>query len=315
MELKQLYQECLETGTPAPLDLLRTVQVSVNDGNVKQCMDLLVTNTELQPHGISRRLLELQVGMRLALSVSCLEFRKLHHGLVCKRSTLRKVRKHIQKQTPQEVLEEQVLSLLSLLAIKSDTPTNFQSTVRELVTTTRAAQETVNVIYDFFELHDDEDGTSTVVFVPKLESKQIALAPQKEEQQQKVEAKIIHAKENSLITQSVSLTAAIRTNKLVPDQKRKYVGSHFSTKLSNVSALFRQVTVPVQKNRSKETQKEEEKRPVKKPRVAVYSPPPKKQVVSETPAKRHSQMLSPMGPDSQNAFLVAQEALAARRRR
>jgi hypothetical protein len=233
---------------------------------------------------------------------------------------LKKTRQQRKKQTPQQALEQQLLNLLSLLAIQSDTPTNFQSLVRELVTTTGAPQDTVNVIYDFFELHDDDDDddkeVSTVSVVSKTEPKAMALVPRKEEE----EPTIIAAKENSLIGQSVSLTASIRTNKLVPDQKRKYVGSHFNTKLSNVSALFRQVTVPVQKIRSKETKKVEETRPVKKPRVAFCPPPPpKQQVVSETPAKRYSQTtgttLSPMGPDSQNAFLVAQEALAARRGR
>jgi hypothetical protein len=320
LELKQLYQECLETAKPGLLDLLRIVQVSVNDDNVKQCMDLLLTNAELQSSDTNRHLVELQVGMRLALLASCRTFRKLHYELVCKRANSKKMRKQTKQQTPQQVLERQLLNLFSLLAIKSDTPTNFQSLVKELVTTTCAPQDLITLIYDFFELNEEEEeveeeGESTVAVVPRTEPKWIALIPQKEEEE---EPKIINAKEYSLIGQSISLTASIRKNKLVPDQKRKYVGSHFNTKLSNVSTLFRQVTVPIQRKKSEETTKKlEEERPVKKPRVAFNLPPPKKQVlVSETPAKRHSQpTLSPMGPDSQNAFLVAREALAARRKR
>jgi hypothetical protein len=324
LELKQLYQECLETNKPGPLDLLRKVQVSVNDDNVKQCMeDLLVTNVKLlqaNDDDTNYRLLELQVGMRLALLASCRTFRKLHHELVCKqRSTsCKKLRKKLKKQTPKKVLEDQLLHLFSLLAMKSDTPTNFQSAVKDLVTTTRAPHDMVTVIYDFFELHDEEKGAeSSVALVPTTEPKPVvALVPQKEGNDE--EPKIIHAKESSLIGQSVSLTASIRTNKLVPDQKRKYVGSHFNTKLSNVSTLFRQVTVPIQKQKSKEeTKKLEDERPVvKKARLVFYPPLSKKQVISETPAKRQfqSSTLSPMGgQDSQDAFLVAQEALAARR--
>lgn len=308
LELKRLYHECLDSGVPSPLDFMRQVQVSVDDSCVGECLPLLLMTCAEVPHNENdRRLLELQIGLRLALlssSSSCHpSFCNVHYEFVCKRACTKKMRKHVKKQTPQQVLETELLNLFTLLAIRCDSSVDFRSYLDEVVTTTNAPHDLVNVIYDFFELRERNDEEERMSTVPKAEPKRL-LVPDEPK---------INVKENSLIGQSVSLTASIRKNTLVPDQKRKYVGSHFSTKLSNVSTLFRQVTVPVQRQKPKES----EERPLKKPRTVPLSK--NKQVVSETPAKRYSQntasTLSPMGPDSQNARLVAQEALAARRKR
>ena len=307
LELKRLYHECLDSGVPSPLDFVREVLVSVDDSCVGECLPLLLmTYAEVPQNENNRRLLELQIALRLALLSSSghPSFCHVHYDLVCKRASSKKMRANIKKQTPQQVLERELLNIFSLLAIRCDSTVDFRSLVDELVTTTHAPHNLVNIIYDFFELRDSDDEEECESTVPKAAPKRL-LVPDEPK---------IHVNDNSLIGQSVSLTASIRKNALVPDQKRKYVGSHFNTKLSNVSALFRQVTVPVQRRKARESGE----RPLKKPRTAPLSR--NKQVVSETPAaKRYSQnsasTLSPMGPDSQNARLVAQEALAARRKR
>jgi hypothetical protein len=128
----------------------------------------------------------------------------------------------------------------------------------------------------------------------------------------------------SIIKQKVSLTQSrsTRKNSLVPNQKRKYVGSHFGSGLSNVSTLFRQVKVPAPKPAPKARQEptirlEPRRRPLKRPRTIAFERA--QQVISETPAKQRlyasPHAFSPMRSDSQNARLVAQEALAAARRK
>ena len=136
----------------------------------------------------------------------------------------------------------------------------------------------------------------------------------------------------SILKQKVSLTQSrsTRKNSLVPNQKRKYVGSHFASGLSNVSSLFRQVKVPkapaaavVPKRTTKPTIRLEPRRPgglppLKRPRTIAFERA--KQVITETPAKKilyasPHDSFSPMPSNGQNARLVAQEALAAARRK
>jgi len=319
-ELMRLYHQCLDTGNPTPRDFCRQVAVSPKDFAILK--DLLVTTIQLQQDDGAKsdnlRLLQVQVGMRLAL-VTHSKFLKLHHEIVYKSASNKKIRKKLKHMAPQKVLEEQVLNLLSLLAIRCDSPADFRVLVQQLCV--GVPKDVVQCIYEYFELNDDDKIQQPVPAVTPIVAKtdsplhsspaqETTLPPpvKREEIPNKV----------SLLAKSISLTESrsTRKNPLVPNQKRKYVGSHFGTRLSNVSTLFRQVTVPAVPKAIKQQQIKLEPRPPKRPRTISFQRA--KKVITETPAKRLEYTLSPIGggrSDSQNARLVAQEALAAARRK
>ena len=68
----------------------------------------------------------------------------------------------------------------------------------------------------------------------------------------------IEKDDTKLLKTSVSLTAAVKPKSkenpfLKGSARGTYVGSHLSSKLSNISTLFREVTVPVKKAKMKPT--------------------------------------------------------------
>lgn len=350
-KLETLYQSCLDTNEPTPRIFSQIVAKSLVD--MDMVGNWLVSSFQIQNKSTDNpRLLPLQTCLRLALAPNA-KFLKLHYKVTCKSAVSKKSRKKLKKMSPQEVLQDQVFNLLSLLAIRCcDPPVDFECLVKELCI--GVSQDVVKVIFDYFEFHEKEEEqepptkmerfvpavtpatttTKTTVKDPILPRNEPLLAIQQEN--------MAHSETNdamSIIKQEVSLTQcrSTRKNSLVPNQKRKYVGSHFASGLSNVSTLFRQVKVPkatataVAPKRMKPTtaiQLEPRRRcragdgpPLKRPRTTAFERRAK-QVITETPAKKlvfypppHSSF-SPMRSDhSQNARLLAQQALAAAARR
>jgi hypothetical protein len=351
-KLETLYQSCLDTNEPTPRIFSRIVAKSLVDMNMVG--NWLVSSFQIQNESTDNpRLLPLQTCLRLALAPNA-KFLKLYYKVTCNSAvSSKKSRKRLKKMSPQEVLLDQVFNLLSLLAIRCcDSPVDFENLVKELCI--GVSQDVVKVIFDCFEFHEKEKEqepttkmerlvpaavtpattttTKTTVKDPILPRNEPLLAIQQEN--------MAHSETNdamSIIKQDVSLTQcrSTRKNSLVPNQKRKYVGSHFASGLSNVSTLFRQVkvlpkataTAVAPEERMKPTIQLEPARrrrlagdgpPLKRPRTIVFERA--KQVITETPAKKlvypspHSSF-SPMRADSQNARLLAQQALAAARRK
>lgn len=362
-ELEKLYQTCLETNEPTPRSFSQIVAKSILDTDTIIPRNLLVSSFQIQNNDDSGntdsnnpRLLPLQVGIRLALSSND-KFLQHHHALTCKSALSKKSRKKFKKMSPMQVLEDQVLNLLSLLAIQyCDSPVIFRNLVQEL--SMGVSHDLRNVIYQHFELNQDEEvqeederpsmptkastnkervpavtpatTIKTTVMDPSLPSNKPR--PTLSAVQQAFPAG--PSSETDILQQKVSLTQSrsTRKNSLVPNQKRKYVGSHFASGLSNVSSLFRQVKVPkaaaaavAPKRRKSSSLLLEPRRshasqgPSKRPRTICFERA--QQVITETPAKKlafdvspHSSF-SPMPSHGQNARLVAQQALKAARRK
>ena len=165
-QLEQLYQACLETNEPTPPMFCQIVATSRLDKDIlaSTVAKLLVSSFEIQHkhdrnHGNNNttennnpRLLPLQVGIRLALLQND-KFQKCHQQVTYKSAVSKKSRKKIKNQSPQTVLQEQVLNLLSLLAIRcSNSPVDFGKLVRELCI--GVCPDFANVIFEYFELQE-----------------------------------------------------------------------------------------------------------------------------------------------------------------
>ena len=256
-KLETLYQSCLDTNEPTPRIFSQIVAKSLVD--MDMVGNWLVSSFQIQSESTHNpRLLPLQTCLRLALAPNA-KFLKLHYKVTCKSAVSKKSRKRLKKMSPHEVMLYEVFNLLSLLAIRCcDSPVDFESLVKELCI--GVSQDVVKVIFDYFEFHEKEEEqepptqmeqlvpavtpattiTKTTVKDPILPRNEPLLAIQQEN--------MTHSETNdamSIIKQEVSLTQcrSTRKNSLVPNQKRKYVGSHFALNF-NCLTLFRQVKVP-----------------------------------------------------------------------
>ena len=228
----------------------------------------------------------------------------------------------------------EVISILehaSFLLVMNKTLVQF---LEEIIPTSIycSIPDQIQELFDFFECdnpfldqddEDDEDSHFSSVFEShQTQHKSSPTAPSPTTVPKKKKAKIGNEKSvkfehEDLTLQSMKLTAR-RSNPLIKDAKAKYVGSHFNTKLANISAHYHEVqaaAVVVQKQQKQPTARRKSKIPSKtkyvSTRKSTTSPVKQKQrkgVVRETPSKYCSPLAGKGRVSTFDMFSIADSA-------